>query len=94
MILDYSLVDAMGKLDKIINAAIENHTPIKIHSKDGKNVYIISEEDYNSFQETLYLLQNPHNAEILTHSMNGKEYKHFDSIKELKNEVGLLRESI
>mgnify|MGYP003565584470 CR=1 FL=1 len=94
MILDYSLIDAKGKLDKIINSAIENHTPIKIHSKDGKNAYIISEEDFNAFQETLYLLQNPHNSEILINSLRGKKYKRFDSIEDLKSETGLWRESI
>ncbi|HDZ5865578.1 TPA: type II toxin-antitoxin system Phd/YefM family antitoxin, partial [Staphylococcus aureus] len=36
---------------------------------DDKNVVIMSESDYNSMMETLYLQQNPNNAEHLAQSI-------------------------
>ncbi|MFG6175487.1 type II toxin-antitoxin system Phd/YefM family antitoxin, partial [Staphylococcus aureus] len=40
-----------------------------VTSTDDKNVVIMSESDYNSMMETLYLQQNPNNAEHLAQSI-------------------------
>ena len=38
-------------------------------STDNKNVVMMSESDYNSMIETLYLQQNPNNAEHIAQSI-------------------------
>lgn len=45
---------ARNNFFKIIDEALTTHKPITVTGKSG-NVIIISEEDYNSIQETMYL---------------------------------------
>jgi len=50
--------EARAKLYKLIDDATESHTPITITGKRA-NAVLLSEEDWNSIQETLYLLSIP-----------------------------------
>jgi prevent-host-death family protein len=43
---------------KLMDAALQTHEPIIITGKKG-NVVVLSEEDYRSIQETLYLSSFP-----------------------------------
>ncbi|WP_214072877.1 type II toxin-antitoxin system prevent-host-death family antitoxin [Mucilaginibacter sp. dw_454] len=45
-------------LDKVRN----NHTPLFVTSTTGEDVVVISKSDYESMQETFYLLRSPANA--------------------------------
>ena len=54
-----------GFLDK----SYDNHEPIIVTRKEGKNMVVISMEDYNSIMETNYLLSNKANAEHLFKSI-------------------------
>lgn len=45
-------------LDKVRN----NHTPLFVTSATGEDVVVLSKSDYESMQETFYLLQSPKNA--------------------------------
>ena len=54
-----------GFLDK----SYDNHEPIIVTRKEGKNMVVISMEDYNSIMETNYLLSNKVNAEHLFKSI-------------------------
>ncbi|AWW27833.1 MAG: antitoxin YefM [Acetobacterium sp.] len=45
-------------LFEYLNAAVEYNDVINVNTKNG-NAIILSEEDYNSMQETLYLLSVP-----------------------------------
>ncbi|MDD3307950.1 MAG: type II toxin-antitoxin system Phd/YefM family antitoxin [Acetobacterium sp.] len=45
-------------LFEYLNAAVEYNDVINVNTKNG-NAVILSEEDYNSMQETLYLLSVP-----------------------------------
>jgi len=49
---------------KIIEQVRENSEPIQITSKKG-NAILISEEDWNAIQETLYLLSIPNLRESI-----------------------------
>jgi antitoxin YefM len=89
MIQEYEVDDAQKDLQNLIYLTIENHTPVKIRNKDGKSIYLISEEDYTSMEETFYLLKNPKNAEHLIKSLNEDNGIKFDSIEALKNEIGI-----
>lgn len=53
-------------MDKVI----QDHTPVKVTRGDDKRVVILSEEDYDSIMETLYLFSTPTNAERLLKSMD------------------------
>jgi antitoxin YefM len=40
----------------------ENHEPVIITRRSGKNAVLVSLEDFNAWQETEYLLRSPANA--------------------------------
>ena len=50
--------EARSKLYKLIDDATESHKPITITGKRS-NAVLLSEEDWNSIQETLFLLSIP-----------------------------------
>jgi prevent-host-death family protein len=50
--------EARAKLFKLMDQAAESHEPIQITGKRS-NAVLISEEDWRSIQETLYLLSIP-----------------------------------
>ena len=54
-----------GFLDK----SYDNNEAIIVTRKEGKNMVVISMEDYNSIMETNYLLSNKVNAEHLFKSI-------------------------
>lgn len=58
-----------------IKMVIGDNTPLKVKSKSG-TVVILSEEDYNSMQETFYLLKSPKNAQVLLNRIS--DYKSND----------------
>lgn len=45
-------------LDKVRN----NHTPLFVTSANGEDVVVLSKSDYESMEETFYLLKSPKNA--------------------------------
>ena len=47
--------EARANLFKLIDEASQSHKPITITGKRG-NAVLVSEDDWNSIQETLYLL--------------------------------------
>jgi len=49
---------ARSKLYKLLDEAISTHEPIQITGKRA-NAVLVSEEDWRSIQETLYLLSIP-----------------------------------
>ena len=50
--------EARAKLYKLIDEAASSHKPLTITGKRS-NAVLLSEEDWNSIQETLYLLSIP-----------------------------------
>jgi antitoxin YefM len=50
--------EARSRLFKLLDEAAESHEPIQITGKRS-NAILISEEDWHSIQETLYLLSIP-----------------------------------
>ena len=54
-----------NKLASVMNEVCENHSPIVVTRQEQKPVVIMSLEDYNSIEESIYLLSNPKNAERL-----------------------------
>ncbi|MET8816572.1 type II toxin-antitoxin system prevent-host-death family antitoxin [Streptomyces sp. NPDC004549] len=59
-----SASEARRDLFPLIKRVNEDHTPVRISSKGGDAV-LMSAEDYESWQETVYLLRSPANARRL-----------------------------
>jgi antitoxin YefM len=64
---------AKQNIDGLIEQVIADAEPTIICDDKGQKVVILSLDEFNSWQETLYLLSNPANAEHLRRSI--KEYK-------------------
>ena len=56
--------EARSRLFPLIQQVNDDHTPVRITSRGGDAV-LMSAEDYDSWQETIYLLRSPANARRL-----------------------------
>ena len=74
---------ARSNLSKTIQRVCDDHDPVIITKKSEKSVVMISLEDYESLEETAYLLKSPKNTLRL-----------LESIKELEGGNGTERELI
>ncbi|MCP5246087.1 MAG: type II toxin-antitoxin system Phd/YefM family antitoxin [Burkholderiales bacterium] len=61
--------EARSKLYNLIDEIAETHQPIIITGK-RKNAVLLSEEDWNSINETLFLLSIPGMRESIREGMN------------------------
>ena len=64
-----NVTKARANLYKLLNEASESHEPIQITGKRS-NAILISEEDWNSVQETLHLLSIPGMRESIIEGLN------------------------
>ena len=65
--------NARNNLKAVIDRVVADHAPIKITRQRGENVVMVSESDWESMEETLYLLSSPKNAERLLRAIRGLE---------------------
>ncbi len=63
-----SATDARARLSRLIDEAAETHEPILITGKRS-NAVLLSEEDWRSIQETLFLLSVPGMRESIVEGM-------------------------
>lgn len=56
-------------LTKTMEEVVQDHDPIIITRGSKAPVIMMSLEDYNSFEETIYLLKNPKNRKRLLSSL-------------------------
>ena len=61
--------EAKKHLDRLIEQVNANAEPTIICGDRGQKAVLLSLEEFNSWQETLYLLSNPANAEHLCQSI-------------------------
>ena len=59
-----SASEARSRLFPLIQQVNDDHTPVRITSRGGDAV-LMSADDYDSWQETIYLLRSPANARRL-----------------------------
>jgi antitoxin YefM len=64
-----TLKDAKSDLDKLMDEAVENHEPVIITREGKPPVVLVSLADWNSQQETEYLLRSPANRKRLLRSI-------------------------
>ncbi|MDJ0601223.1 MAG: type II toxin-antitoxin system prevent-host-death family antitoxin [Crocosphaera sp.] len=77
----FNYTEIKETLPKVMKKVCQEHSPIIITEKDQEPVVLMSLSDYNSYQETFYLLKSPKNAQRLR-----------DSIAELEGGGGIERE--
>jgi len=67
-----------NKFKAAMEQVCDDHAPIIITRQNQRPVVIISLDDYNSIEETMYLLRSPKNAARLMESMADIEDKKYD----------------
>ncbi|MDR2420119.1 MAG: type II toxin-antitoxin system Phd/YefM family antitoxin [Puniceicoccales bacterium] len=68
-----SYTEARNDLSHILNHVCATHEPVVIERRSGGNTVIISEEDWNSIKETLYLISSPKDFQAITEPVDVKD---------------------
>lgn len=74
---------ARKNLAEVMRSVSDDHTPVVVTHQNAKPVVIMSLEDYQSLEETSYLLRNPTGAHRL-----------LEAVEELRAGKGDIRELI
>lgn len=88
-----SASEARQRLFPLLEQVNTDHEPVRITSKAGDAV-LMSADDYDSWQETVYLLRSPENARRLMEALardRGRDStgpEHSTSIEELQEMAG------
>ena len=69
----FSFTDARANLKSVMDQVVADCAPVAITRQRGESVVMVSQREWNSIQETLYLLQSPKNAEQLLEAIRGLE---------------------
>lgn len=64
---------AQVNLAKMMKKVCDDHSPVVVTHKNGKSVVMMSLADYQSMQETAYLLSSRANAKALLDSIDELE---------------------
>jgi PHD/YefM family antitoxin component YafN of YafNO toxin-antitoxin module len=64
-----SVTKARAKLYSLVDEALQSHKPVVIAGKRG-NAVLLAEKDWNSINETLFLLSIPGMRESIVDGMN------------------------
>jgi antitoxin YefM len=68
-----SYANACENLATMIDEVCSTHEPVKISRGRGKSVVMLSLEDYESLEESSYLLRSPANARRLVKAIESLE---------------------
>ena len=64
-----SVNDAKKNIEKVIERVIDDAEPTVLRTDSGDEVVLLSKDDFNSWNETVYLLSSPANAAHLRKSI-------------------------
>ena len=67
MITTYT--DFRQQLKSYLDMVRNSHVPLFVTSANGEDVVVLSKADYESMEETFYLLKSPKNAARLLHGI-------------------------
>ena len=93
--MSISASEARQRLFPLLEQVNTDHEPVRITSKAGDAV-LMSAEDYDSWQETVYLLRSPENARRLMEAVArdkanrpapGEHKKSIDELQEMAGGV-------
>jgi antitoxin YefM len=79
------------KLKMVCDQVCDQREALLIKRRRGGDVVLMAKEDYESLEETAYLLSSPENARRLLEALRrrSEDRSVFVSIEALKNEVGV-----
>jgi antitoxin YefM len=66
-----SYSEARENLKSVIDRVVADRAPIAITRQRGEGAVLVSESDWASIEETLYLLRSPANARALLDAIRG-----------------------
>ncbi len=80
-----------ANLKSACDSVCAGHEPVVVERRNGGDVVLIAREDYDSLNETAYLLRSPANARRLLEAVKRRRpaRKSFASAKALRGETGL-----
>jgi len=82
--------EARASLKTVMDDVCKDHTPTVITRVNGDHVVMLSLADFNSMEETMYLLSSPNNASRLMQSiaqLNAGEARPRELIRNEQQEV-------
>ena len=92
--MEYITTDELSaNLDAVLERITQNHEIISVTQDQGQSVIILNSQDYASLIETLYLLQNPANAERLRQGIEQHQQgqlKEIDVLNSIIRATGLV----
>ncbi|HIF9317078.1 TPA: type II toxin-antitoxin system Phd/YefM family antitoxin [Photobacterium damselae] len=68
-----SFSEVRGNFKKVCDQVVDDCDAVVIHRRDADNVVLMSESEFNSWKETMYLMSNPVNAANLLESIKQAE---------------------
>ena len=68
-----SISDTRANLKAVVDRVVADKAPIAITRQKGEGVVMVSQSEWDSIEETLYLLQSPKNAARLLDAIRGLE---------------------
>jgi antitoxin YefM len=69
----FSTSDARANLKAVMDKVVDDKAPVAIARQKGEGVVMISQSEWDSIEETLYLLRSPANAKRLLEAIRGLE---------------------
>lgn len=84
MALTISVSDARKRLSVLLEQFNADYEPVRITSKVG-DAALMSAQDYDSWQETVYLLRSPENARLLMQAV-GRDKARRVALGELRSD--------
>lgn len=82
-----SYSDLRAHLKDALDNVCENHIPLLVTRRSGDDVVILSRNDYESLEETAYLLRSPANAKRLIEALSSEKAVTFSDMEALRNEI-------
>jgi len=82
-----------ANLKQALDSVCADHEPLRVETKSGESVVVVSETDFSALEETAYLFRSPENARRLLNALHGSRRKDrtFANVDELCAKLGLGR---
>jgi antitoxin YefM len=78
--------EARASLKTVMDDVCKDHAPTVVSRVNGEHVVMMSLADFNSMEETMYLLSSPKNASRLLESIAQLEAGHAQNRELIRNE--------
>ena len=76
-----SYTNIRNNLKKSFDKVTKAHEPMLVTRRNGENVVIISQDDFEALEETAYLLKSPKMTKRLLEALNRKTEIKFNEVK-------------